>query len=81
MAETARNRENAGLEPNVIQGFLKLKKISQQSIAREGGVTEECVSQVISRKTISRNMQEIIAKRLGLPYEFVWGKESQGKAA
>ena len=77
MSQTVRKQEIEGLQSNIIQGFLKLKKISQQSIAREGGVTEEAISQVISRVTHSRRLQEIIAKRLGLPYEFVWGSDKK----
>lgn len=72
--------KDSGLESNIIQGFLKLKGISQLDIARKGDVSEQCVSQVILRETTSRQVRTIIADELGLPYEFVWGKETR-KAA
>jgi len=77
MSQMVKEQEIEGLQSNVIQGFLKLKKISQRSLAREGGVTGEAISQVISRVIVSRRLQEIIAKRLGLPYEFVWGSDKK----
>ncbi len=81
MNSSVRKQRNIGLASNIIQGFLKLKDISQKEIARDASVTEECVSQVITRNTTSRPVREMIAQKLGLPYEFVWGDEPQERQA
>ncbi len=80
MSLNLKNTKNSGLQPNVIQGFLKLKNISQLELARKGGVTEACISRAIAGESASRQIRSLIAEALGLPYEFVWGKESR-KAA
>jgi len=80
MSLKPKSTKNLGLQPNVIQGFLKLKNISQLDIARKAGVTEACISRVIAGDSASRQIRSLIAKELGLPYEFMWGKENR-KAA
>jgi len=77
MSQPVEKQGIEGLQSNIILGFLKMKKISLISIAKENRVTLQCVSQVILRNTHSRRLQEIIAKRLGLPYEFVWGSDKK----
>lgn len=73
MPITIKRSEEFGMDANVIQGFLRIMKIDQTEIAREAKVTEACVSRVIARETRSKRIEAIIALKLGLPYEFVWG--------
>jgi lambda repressor-like predicted transcriptional regulator len=79
MPVTIKRSDEYGMEANVIQGFLRIMKIDQTEIARQANVTEACVSRVITRDSRSKRIEDIIAKKLGLPYEFVWG--SRRKAA
>ena len=73
--------ENASLEPNVIQALMKLKNVSQVEIATVQGVTEVAIARVIRRESKSFAIEELIAKKLGLPYESIWGAKSQRQAA
>ena len=73
--------ENVALEPNVIQALLKLKKVSQVEIALERDVSEAAVARVIRRESTSQAIEELIARRLGLPYESIWGSKPKQQAA
>jgi len=53
--------------------FIK-QDISQKSVAQKIGVTEGCLSQVISRYRRTHWIRKAIAEALGRPYEEVWGE-------
>jgi hypothetical protein len=73
---TLKTPKNSGLQPNVIQGFLKLKNISQLELARKGGVTEACISRAIAGESASRQIRSLIAERLP-SLRVCLGKESR----
>jgi transcriptional regulator with XRE-family HTH domain len=53
------------MDPIDIQYELRKKKILQQEIAKEAGVSAMSVSKVINGKLISTRLMELISEKLG----------------
>lgn len=67
---------DGSLKPEGIRALLKLKDISISSIAAEHGVSLEYTIQVINRQRGGRAVEDLIAEKLGLPSDQVWGRRS-----
>jgi len=70
-----------GLSPVFIRALMSLRGIKLSDIARERNVTRGLITQVIDGNIQSRPTKELIAKRLGLPYEVLWGPRPEREAA
>ena len=52
-----------------IKAIIILKGLTQAVLAREAGVSETAISRVVQKKDVSRRLQELIARRTGVPFE------------
>lgn len=67
---------DGSLKPEGINALLKLKGITIRSLAVENGITPQSVIQVINRQRGGRAIEDLIAEKLGLPADQVWGRRS-----
>ena len=70
-----------GLDPAFIKALLKMRCIKMADIARERDVTRGLITQVVNGDVESFPTKNLIAKKLGLPYEVLWGPKPQREAA
>jgi len=64
------------LHPQKIKALMVEHGISQASIARDLGITRQVVCMVVAGTCVSRRVQEAICRRLGRPFEEIWGPKS-----
>ena len=67
---------DGSLKPEGIRALLKLKGITISALAAERGITVQYVLQVIDRQRGGRAVEDLIAEKLGLPADQVWGRRS-----
>ncbi len=67
---------DGSLKPEGIRALLKLKGITISSLASERGVSVEYMIQVINRQRGGRAVEDLIAEKLGLPADQIWGRRA-----
>jgi lambda repressor-like predicted transcriptional regulator len=68
-------------ESNRVKSIMALHGLSCAQVARELNITRGGVSHIVKRKMRSYRVEKIIADRLGIPYEELWGEPPRRRAA
>ncbi|MDD4352739.1 MAG: LacI family DNA-binding transcriptional regulator [Candidatus Gracilibacteria bacterium] len=64
-----------------VRALLNLHKIKGVDIAKEAGVTFQMVSRVLRGTGTSTKVERVIARKLNVEYEELWGRKPRRKAA
>lgn len=64
------------MTPYEIKAHLIMKRVKQRQIAKQLGVTDGAVHQVIYGLETSRRIRKAIAKAIGLPESQIWPRKT-----
>jgi lambda repressor-like predicted transcriptional regulator len=67
-------KDDGSFKPETILALLKFKKINVTALAETNGFSETFFRQVISREKKSITVENIIAERVGIEADRMWGR-------